>query len=160
MSAVDKAGQAAFTGLRGDINQLSKVGSVGELISEHINTLRKHTANVRRDARIVSDHARGRILGCNNLLRGGTVEGVACMAHIRRKFVDIHASQGLATLEETIRRITELYAVEREVCGQPLDVCTQIRQAKAKPIFDDLQTRFGAQFTKISAKTPLAAAIR
>ena len=58
VSADDKAMQAAFSRLRGDINQLSKVGSVGKLTSGDINALRKHAANVRRDARIVSDYAR------------------------------------------------------------------------------------------------------
>lgn len=82
------------------------------------------------------------------------------MAHIRRKFVDIHASQGLATADESIRRIAELYAVEKEVRGQPPDARTRIRQAKARPIFDDLEAWFGAQLTRISAKTPLAGAIR
>ena len=36
----------------------------------------------------------------------------------------------------------------------------KIRQAKAGPIFDDLQTWLAAQLPKISGKTPLAGAIR
>ena len=71
------------------------------------------------------------------------------MAHIRRKFVDIHASQGLVTAEEAIRRIAELYAVEKEARGQPPDARVRLRQTKAKPIFDDLEAWLGAQLTRI-----------
>ena len=106
-----------------------------------------------------SMHADG-YSGYNDLLRGGTIQEVACMAHIRRKFVDIHASQGLATAEEAIRRIAELYAVEKEARGQPPDARVRLRQIKARPIFDDLEAWLGAQLTRISAKTPLAGAIR
>ena len=61
-----------------------------------------------------------RYSGYKDLLRGGTVQEVACLAHIRRKFVDIHASPGLATAEESIRRIAELYAVDRKsVASRP-----------------------------------------
>ena len=37
---------------------------------------------------------------------------MACMAHVRRKFVDIFQSQGSQIAEEAIRRIALLYAVE------------------------------------------------
>ena len=43
----------------------------------------------------------------------GKADEKACMAHVRRTFVDVFASQGNAIAEETIRRITELYAVEK-----------------------------------------------
>ena len=36
------------------------------------------------------------------------------MAHVRRKFVDIHRSQGAPIAEEAITRIAQLYAVEKE----------------------------------------------
>jgi transposase len=117
-----------------------------------------HPADHLKDYR-GSMHADG-YSGYNDLLRGGTIQEVACMAHIRRKFVDIHASQGLATAEEAIRRIAELYAVEKEARGQPPDARVRLRQTKAKPIFDDLEAWLGAQLTRISAKTPLAGAIR
>uniref|UniRef100_UPI003899FAF4 IS66 family transposase n=1 Tax=Tabrizicola oligotrophica TaxID=2710650 RepID=UPI003899FAF4 len=43
----------------------------------------------------------------------------ACMAHVRRKFVDIHRSQGSPIAEEAIGRIAQLYAVEKEARGSP-----------------------------------------
>ena len=98
--------------------------------------------------------------GFEELYRSGKVHEVACMAHIRRKFVDVHKAQGSAIAEEAIRRIARLYAVEKEARGQPPDKRRQIRQDKAKPILDDLEAWLHAQLPKISGKTPLAGAIR
>lgn len=85
---------------------------------------------------------------------------MACMAHIRRKFVDVHASQGSSIAAETIQRIAKLYEIEKRVRGKPPPECTALRQAYAKPIFNDLEDWLGSQLTRISGKSPLAAAIR
>jgi transposase len=90
-------------------------------------------------------HADG-YAGFNDLYRTGKVTEVACMAHIRRKFVDIHKAQGSAIAEEAIKRIAKLYGVEKEVRGQPPDQRVKARQS--------------AQLTRISGKSPLAGAIR
>ena len=50
------------------------------------------------------------------------------MAHIRRKFVELHKSQGSAIAEEAIKRIAELYGIEKEVRSRPPDERTRIRQ--------------------------------
>ena len=89
-----------------------------------------------------------------------TANEMACMAHVRRKFVDVFASQGNAIAEEAIRRIAELYAVEKEARGQSPEARVALRQARAKPIFDDLEAWLHAQLPKISGKSPLAQAIR
>jgi hypothetical protein len=104
-------------------------------------------------------HADG-YAGFNDLYRTGKVTEVACMAHIRRKFVDIHKAQGSAIAEEAIKRIAKLYGVEKKVRGQPPDQRVQARQSRSKAIFDDLETWLHTQLTRISAKSPLAGAIR
>ena len=82
------------------------------------------------------------------------------MAHVRRKFVDIHRSQGSPIAEEAIRRIAQLYAVEAEARGSPPEQRVAIRQARAKSVFEDLETWLTAQLPAISGKSPLATAIR
>lgn len=104
-------------------------------------------------------HADG-YAGFEPLYRAGTIREVACMAHVRRKFVDVHRSQGSPIAEEAIRRIAQLYAVEQEARGSPPDRRTEIRQASAVQIFEDLEAWLGEQLTRISGKSPLAAAIR
>ena len=41
--------------------------------------------------------------GFNGLYRSRKVNEVACMAHVRRKFVDIFKASGLAIAEEAVR---------------------------------------------------------
>lgn len=98
--------------------------------------------------------------GFNGLFGDDKAGEMACMAHVRRKFVDVFASQGSAIAEEAIRRIAELYAVEKEARGKPPDERVALRQAKSKPIFDDLEEWLHAQLPRISGKSPLAQAIR
>ena len=104
-------------------------------------------------------HADG-YAGFEDIYRSGTIREVACMAHIRRKFVDVHKAQGSAIADEAIKRIAGLYAVEKTARGSPPDERRAARQAQARPIFDDLETWLDAQLPKISGKSPLAGAIR
>jgi hypothetical protein len=63
-------------------------------------------------------------------------------------------------VDEAIKRIAQLYAVEKEARGSPPDRRVDIRQAQSKPIFDDLETWLHAQLPSISGKSALAGAIR
>jgi len=61
-------------------------------------------------------HADG-YAGFEDIYRSSDIHEVACMAHVRRKFVDVHRAQGSAIADEAIRRIAQLYAVEKEARG-------------------------------------------
>ncbi len=98
--------------------------------------------------------------GFEDLYRSGTIREVACMAHVRRKFVDIHRSQGSPIAEEAIGRIAQLYAVEKEARGLPPDHRADLRKAHSAPIFDDLERWLALQLTTVSGKSPLAGTIR
>jgi transposase len=104
-------------------------------------------------------HADG-YAGFEDLYRSGAICEVACMAHVRRKFVDVHRSQASPIAEEAIQRIARLYAVEKEARGSPPDRRVELRQAGAAPVFDDLKAWLAEQLARISGKSPLAAAIR
>ena len=104
-------------------------------------------------------HADG-YAGYEKLYQGQHIREVACMAHIRRKFVDVHRSQGSAIAQEAILRIGQLYKIEKQARGYPPDERAAIRQSKAKPIYDDLADWLQIQLTTISGKSPLAQAIR
>ena len=98
--------------------------------------------------------------GFNGVFGEDKAQEMACLAHVRRKFVDIFAAQGSSIAEEALRRTAELYAVEKEARGKPSEERVAIRQEKAKPIFDELETWLHAQVPNISGKSPLAQAIR
>ena len=68
--------------------------------------------------------------------------------------------EGSTITEETIRRIAGLYGVEKEAHGLVPDQRVEIRQAKAEPIFEDIDAWLHAQLPKISGKCELAKAIR
>ncbi len=44
------------------------------------------------------------------------------LAHIRRKFVDVFTAQGSAIAEEAIKRIAQLYGVEKQARGQSPEI--------------------------------------
>ena len=104
-------------------------------------------------------HADG-YAGFNRLYDTGQITEVACMAHIRRKFVDVQTASGSAIAQEAVERIARLYAIEKAIRGQPPDERAAVRQARSRPVFEDLDAWLQTQLTRISGKTPLAAAIR
>ena len=104
-------------------------------------------------------HADG-YAGFEDIYRSGEIREVACLAHVRRKFVDVHKAQGSAIADEAITRIAQLYAVEKAARGLVPDQRAEIRQAEAKPAFDSLEAWLITQLNDISGKSPLAAAIR
>lgn len=85
---------------------------------------------------------------------------MACLAHVRRKFVDIFSATGSATAEEVIARIAKLYAVEKAAKGLSPDERVAMRQEHAKPVFDDLETWLHEILPRYSGKSPMAKAIR
>jgi len=98
--------------------------------------------------------------GFEELYRSGRIKEVACMAHVRRKFVDVFKSQGSHVAAQAIERIAQLYAVEKEARGSSPERRVELRKAKAKPILDDLEGWLQSERPKLSGKTPLANAIR
>ena len=104
-------------------------------------------------------HADG-YAGFNDLFAKEAVHEMACMAHVRRKFVDIFQSQQSQIAEEAIKRIALLYKLEKAARGKPPEERVALRQRDAKPVFDELETWLDAQLNRISGKSELAKAIR
>ena len=77
-------------------------------------------------------HADG-YAGFEELYRTGKIREVACLAHVRRKFVDVHNAQGSAIAHEAFRRISELYAVEKAARGLPPDKADRDWAGRGKP---------------------------
>jgi len=98
--------------------------------------------------------------GFHPLYEGGRIIEAACWAHSRRKFHGILAATQSPTASEAIRRIGELYAIEKEVRGSPPEIRLAIRQARARPVMEDLRAWFEATLQTLSAKSDMAGAIR
>ena len=89
-----------------------------------------------------------------------TVSEVACWAHVRRKFHDIHLATASPLAAQALERIGGLFGIERQVNGQSPEVRKQARHDHARSQLDDLAVFLDAALAKISGKSELAAAIR
>ena len=85
---------------------------------------------------------------------------VACLAHVRRKFFDIHKATRSPVAEEALTRIAALYAIEKQIRGRPPDQRKKVRQEKAKPLFEDLQIWLEATLPSLPGRGELAKAVR
>lgn len=88
------------------------------------------------------------------------VSEVACWAHVRRKFHDVHMATKAPLAAEALERIGALFAVERDIHGWPPDERRQVRQARSGPVLDDLAGFLDGALARLSGKSELAGAIR
>lgn len=93
-------------------------------------------------------------------LYGNDIYEVACWAHARRKFHEIHAIHASPTATEALARIGALYAIEEEIRGRPAELRRDIRQIRARPLLDDLRRWMEKALGTLSRKSETAAAIR
>ncbi len=76
-------------------------------------------------------------IGYKTLFTDGPTE-LACLAHIRRKFFDVHAASGSPAAAEALRRIAALYAIEQQGAGLDPPQRLALRQRLSVPALDDL----------------------
>jgi transposase len=98
--------------------------------------------------------------GFGKLYKPGAVTEVACWAHVRRKFFDIHKDNGSPLAGQALEQIGALYAIEKDARGLPPELRRAIRQRRAGPLLDGLKTWFEANLARVSGKSELAGAIR
>jgi transposase len=98
--------------------------------------------------------------GFHHLYDSGDMYEVACWAHARRKFHDIHVIHASPITTEAISRIGALYGVEEDVRGKPAELRCSVRQTRAKPLLDDLRSRMEKSLRSLSTKSETAGAIR
>ena len=98
--------------------------------------------------------------GFHHLYGAGRIYEVACWAHARRKFYEIHALHPSPTTSEALARIAALYAIEDEIRGKPAELRREVRQSRAKPLLDQLHKWMEKAVRQLSPKSETAAAIR
>jgi transposase len=92
--------------------------------------------------------------------QSATVTEVACWAHVRRKFYDIHVATSAPIAGDALVRIGQLFDIERAAMGRSPQERVRIRQSSARPVIDNLAAFFDASLARISGKSELAGAIR
>ena len=89
----------------------------------------------------------------------GPIFEAACWAHGRRKFFELAELQKAPVAIEAVRRIDELFAIEREINGQSADQRRAVRQERSKPLVELLEEWLREERRKLSSKSPVAKAI-
>jgi len=98
--------------------------------------------------------------GFHHLYGDGTIYEVACWAHTRRKFHDIHVVHASPTTTEALARIGALYGIEEQIRGKPAELRCSVRQDRAKPLLDELRQWMETKLRSLSTKSETAGAIR
>ena len=72
-------------------------------------------------------------------LFGRNITELACLAHMRRKFFDLHAANQNTLAAEALQKIGELYAIEHDAKDKDAHTRLQIRQTHALPKVRELR---------------------
>jgi transposase len=84
---------------------------------------------------------------------------IACWAHARRKFYDLHASGKSTLAEQALTYIGQLYEIEADTKALTPKERHTIRQARAAPIIDELYTWMIAQRQRVPKGSATSKAI-
>jgi len=98
--------------------------------------------------------------GFHEIYKTGRVVEAICWAHARRKFHELSAGAASPLGKEAMRRIGQLYDIEREIHGLTPEERRKARQMRARPLLDALEKWMYEQLGKLSRKSAAAAAIQ
>ena len=91
---------------------------------------------------------------------GGPLTLAFCWSHFRRRFYDIAKGGNAPIAGEALDKIGALYAIEAEIRGRSVAERRQERQARTRPLVEELRPWLEAVLARISGRSPLAEAIR
>ncbi len=97
--------------------------------------------------------------GFETLTAGGDVVLAACWAHAKRNFYEFYQATGAPIAAEALRRIAELYAVEKRIRGQPAETRRTVRQSASGPFIAAMKPWLEDQLRRLPPRGGLADAI-
>ena len=83
-----------------------------------------------------------------------------CWTHLRRRFFDIAKGGNAPIAGEALERIAALYAIEKTIRGYSAEARRAVRQERSHPLVIAFRTWLEHQLVQVSAKAPVAEAIR
>jgi len=90
---------------------------------------------------------------------GGAIQLAFCLAHARRKFVEVYKKTGSPFAHEVIERLQAVYAIEAEIRGSSAEQRLAVRCARTAPLMEALKARLTAMVGQLFSQSPLAEAI-
>ncbi|MGZ9723677.1 IS66 family transposase [Rhizobium miluonense] len=82
-----------------------------------------------------------------------------CLAHARRKFVDVVKLTGSSEALSILARIAEIYRIEARLRGESADTRVFVRRREAAPIMRELNAHLTELSDEVSAKSALGKAV-
>ena len=101
--------------------------------------------------------------GYKDVLAGVAVIEAGCIAHARRKFVDVFKATKSPIAKEAIARIAALYGIEHEIDARgevTIDERQRIRHEKSRPLMDDLQAWLTLCRARVAPRSSIAQALQ
>jgi transposase len=89
----------------------------------------------------------------------GPILEAACWAHARRKLFELAAVSQAPIATEAVRRMDELFKIEREINGQPAAQRLTVREERSKPLVIALEAWLRAQHERVSRKSEIGKAL-
>lgn len=90
----------------------------------------------------------------------GPIQLAFCLAHLRRRFVDLHKSTRSPITAQIISMLGCIYQIEGDIRGTSAEYRLLIRQKKSKPIMEELKALLDDTLPRVSRAAELAEHIR
>jgi transposase len=94
------------------------------------------------------------------LRKPGPIIEASCWAHARRKLFDLARINKAPIALRAVERMDALFAIEREINGEPPHERKRVRNERSRPLVVALETWLREQRSKLSARNEIAKAIR
>jgi transposase len=91
--------------------------------------------------------------------KGGPIIEAACWAHARRKFFDLARLKGAPIAIAAVKRIDELFTIEREINGLTPQRRFTIRHERSRPLVAELEAWLREQRARVSNNSETGKAI-
>lgn len=82
-----------------------------------------------------------------------------CLAHARRKFVDVVKLTGSSEALSILARIAEVYRIEAKLRGESADTRLTVRRRETAPIMRELKVQLTELSEEVSSKSALGKAV-
>ena len=101
-------------------------------------------------------YAAYKALACGH---GGTIQLAFCLAHARRKFVEVYKTTSSPFAHEVIERLQAIYAIEAEIRGGGAEQRLAARRARTTPLMEALKAPLTEMISQLFSQSKLTEAI-
>ena len=105
-------------------------------------------------ALVVDDYS-----GYKAFFEGGAVREIACWAHARRKFFELHTANKSAIAAEALTRIAAIYVIEKDASTLDAPARHELRQKESRPLVEGLFKWLEELLPKVNSGSGTAKAI-